>query len=165
MREDAVIRRLHVTFNGLWRCRDKKNNNHIPCECMWDIGEHAAGPHSNIFLWDLHCNPLEFFETPSSPHCLCSHTVECTGLWILLSSQEDNGCVDAGMHACTDTKYISPFHPVSFGHSSWGYGLGKRRDAKPWKSWDCKWLLVASDHHISAMKKEEHREDYTARAA
>lgn len=61
-------------------------------------------------------------DTPPLSPGLCSHTVECSGLWVLLSSQEDNGCTDAWMQACTHTLTLRayPFHPVSLHH--WGGG-------------------------------------------
>lgn len=74
------------------------------CVCM---GGFAVELDLNHFPWDFHHNPWSS-KASSSPSGSV-HTVECTGLWILLSSQEDNDCVDAGMHACTHTMYFSPF--------------------------------------------------------
>lgn len=106
----SVIRCLHVIFNGFncWMWQWKKHWKRETAEGLGILCERAVEPHLSIFLWDLHCNPWSSAKPPSSPHG-CVHTVECTGRWILLSSQGDNGCVDAGMHACTHTMYFSPF--------------------------------------------------------
>lgn len=93
------------------------------------MGGSALEPDLSIFHWVLHCNPWSRLKPPLLPTALV-HTVECSGLRVPLSSQEDNGWADAGTHACTSTYNVFfPFHPVCFGHLSWGCGPGGHGNA------------------------------------
>lgn len=75
-----------------------------------DIGEHAAGPHSSIFLWDLHCKPWSSLKPPPLP-IACVHT-----LWNVLvsgSCSTPKRIMAAWMQACMHAQTQSTFPPFT----------------------------------------------------